>query len=338
MPIPSKTAPVMHRSMPVQELLRGPVHLRALTAETGFTNEISDKSLHRPQLALAGYTEFFTYYRIQLFGNTEFFYLRSLNEADRRDAFTRICRFNVPCIVCANGHILDTELVEIAIEHNVAVFVTDFDTTKAIYLLSEFLDDKFSEQLSVHGSFVDVYGVGMLFVGSSGIGKSEIALDLVERGHRLVADDIVVLTKKRESVLMGTGTSLVKHFMEIRGLGVIDVRQMFGIRSIRFQKRCEIIVELEVYDPTHEYNRTGLDERESGIMGVSLPTVKLPIFPGKNVTVISETIALNYLLKTYGYNASKVFSDSLQEEIKLRKELGTSYDQRNVSYFQADEE
>ncbi len=334
-----RAAPPIHKeSITVRELLTGPVSVRALTGEVGLDNSISDKSLHRPQLALAGYTEFFTYFRVQLFGNTEFFYLKSLSPERRRDAFARICSFQVPVIVCANDHELDDDLLTMAREKGIAVLATPFDTTKTIYLLSEFLDDQFAAQISVHGSFVDVYGVGMLFTGSSGIGKSEIALDLVERGHRLVADDIVVLTKKRESILMGTGTSLVKHFMEIRGLGVIDVREMFGIRSIRFQKRCEIIVELEVYDDTREYNRTGLDESEMDIMGVSIPSVKLPIFPGKNVTVISETIALNYLLRTYGYNASKVFADRLQEEIKRRRDSKGSIDPRAITYFQSDDE
>ena len=244
----------------------------------------------------------------------------------------------MPVIVCANDHVLEPDLLQLAEEKGIAVLATPFDTTKTIYLLSEYLDDQFTAQISVHGSFVDVYGVGMLFTGSSGIGKSEIALDLVERGHRLVADDIVVLTKKRESILMGTGTSLVKHFMEIRGLGVIDVREMFGIRSIRFQKRCELIVELEVYDEKREYNRTGLDESTMDLMGVEIPSVKLPIFPGKNVTVISETIALNYLLRTYGYNASKVFSDRLQEEIQRRRNTKGSVDQLTVTYFQSDDE
>ncbi len=331
-------APIHKESIVVRELLTGPVQVRSLIDEVGLDNTISDKSLHRPQLALAGFTEFFTYYRVQLFGNTEFFYLKSLSPERRRDAFARICSFEVPVIVCANDHVLDDDLLQMAREKGIAVLATPFDTTKTIYLLSEFLDDQFAAQLSVHGSFVDVYGVGMLFTGSSGIGKSEIALDLVERGHRLVADDIVVLTKKRESILMGTGTSLVAHFMEIRGLGVIDVRQMFGIRSIRFQKRCEIVVELEVYDATREYNRTGLDESTMDVMGVDIPSVKLPIFPGKNVTVISETIALNYLLRTYGYNASKVFSDRLQEEIQRRRDKKGPVDQRTVTYFQSDDE
>ena len=338
MPSLRASPPVFKESITVRELLTGPVHVRSLTGEVGLDNSITDKSLHRPQLALAGYTEFFTYYRVQLFGNTEFFYLKSLSPERRAEAFARICSFNVPVIVCANDHVLEPDLLQLAEEKGIAVLATPFDTTKTIYLLSEYLDDQFTAQISVHGSFVDVYGVGMLFTGSSGIGKSEIALDLVERGHRLVADDIVVLTKKRESILMGTGTSLVKHFMEIRGLGVIDVREMFGIRSIRFQKRCELIVELEVYDEKREYNRTGLDESTMDLMGVEIPSVKLPIFPGKNVTVISETIALNYLLRTYGYNASKVFSDRLQEEIQRRRNTKGSVDQRTVTYFQSDDE
>lgn len=322
----------------VQELLQCPISLVVLTGDNGLQNTIVDKSLHRPQLALAGYTELFTHHRVQMFGNTEFFYLESLSEEQQTTAFAKICEFNVPCIVCANGRVLPPHLTAIAAKNNVVILGTTVDTTKAIQHLGEFLDDQFAEHVSMHGSFVDVYGVGMFLVGKSGIGKSEISLDLLERGHRLVADDITVFTKKRESILMGTGTSLVRHFMEIRGVGVIDVQQMFGIRSIRFQKRLEMIVELEVYANNQEYNRTGLDEKSISIMGIDIQTVKLPIFPGKNVTVICEAIALNYLLKTYGYNASKIFSDRLQEQIDKRSDSSQSTDQRHVSYFQSDDE
>ncbi len=331
--------PVVKESIAVRELLGGPVNLEAVTGDVGLDNLITDKNLHRPQLALTGFTELYTYYRVQMFGNTEFFYLlKSLSEVERSKAFRTICEFNVPCIVCANGHVLPPELIAIAHEHNVAILTTPFDTTKTIHLLGDFLDDQFSQHVSVHGSLVDVYGVGMLFTGKSGIGKSEITLDLVERGHRLVADDIVILTKKRESILLGTGTSLVQHFMEIRGLGVINVREMFGIRSIRFQKRLEIIVELKVFERSQEYDRTGLKESKTDIMSVPIDTIELPIFPGKNVTVISETIALNYLLKTYGYHASKEFSDRLETEIALRGSKKGSYEQRHVTYFQSDDE
>jgi HPr kinase/phosphorylase len=323
----------------VEILMKSPVQLTPLTGNIGLQNRISDKNLHRPQLALAGFVELFTYHRVQIFGNTELYYLQSLQIEDRISAFENISRFSIPCIIITNNHQIDNSLIEIAVKQNIAVFVTPFETTKTIALLSDFLDDQFADQAVVHGSFVDVYGVGVLLVGRSGIGKSEIALDLIERGHRLVADDIIMFTKKRENILMGTGTSLVKHFMEIRGLGIINVQKMFGIRAIRYQKRLEIIVELEEWDKDKDYTRTGLDEVPSNLLNVPVSTVKLPIFAGKNVTVITEVIALNYLLKTYGYNAAGVFADKLQEEIYSKQSKGKSaYDQRLISYFQSDDE
>ncbi|MEY3311499.1 MAG: HPr protein serine kinase [Bacteroidota bacterium] len=323
----------------VEILMKSPVQLTPLTGNIGLENIISDKNLHRPQLALAGFVELFTFHRVQIFGNTELYYLQSLQLEDRISAFENISRFSIPCIIITNNHQIDNSLIEIAVKQNIAVFVTPFETTKTIALLSDFLDDQFADQAVVHGSFVDVYGVGVLLVGRSGIGKSEIALDLIERGHRLVADDIIMFTKKRENILMGTGTSLVKHFMEIRGLGIINVQKMFGIRAIRYQKRLEIIVELEEWNKDKDYTRTGLDEVPSTLLNVPVSTVKLPIFAGKNVTVITEVIALNYLLKTYGYNAAGVFAEKLQEEIYSKQSKGKSaYDQRLISYFQSDDE
>ena len=323
----------------VEILMKSPVQLTPLTGNIGLENIISDKNLHRPQLALAGFVELFTFHRVQIFGNTELYYLQSLQLEDRISAFENISRFSIPCIIITNNHQIDNSLIEIAVKQNIAVFVTPFETTKTIASLSDFLDDQFADQAVVHGSFVDVYGVGVLLVGRSGIGKSEIALDLIERGHRLVADDIIMFTKKRENILMGTGTSLVKHFMEIRGLGIINVQKMFGIRAIRYQKRLEIIVELEEWNKDKDYTRTGLDEVPSTLLNVPVSTVKLPIFAGKNVTVITEVIALNYLLKTYGYNAAGVFAEKLQEEIYSKQSKGKSaYDQRLISYFQSDDE
>ncbi|MFW5662379.1 MAG: HPr(Ser) kinase/phosphatase, partial [Bacteroidota bacterium] len=254
-------------------------------------------------------------------------------------SFRMLAQFPSPCIVLTNNHKLDDELLEIAQKQNIAIFRTPYDTTKAFSILSEFLDDQFAPQMVVHGSFVDVYGVGILFIGRSGIGKSEIALDLIERGHRLVADDVVMLTKKREAVLMGTGTSLVQHFMEIRGLGIIDVRQMFGIRSIRFQKRLEIIVELEDWSQGVQYDRIGLDEESYTLMGIEISNIKLPIFPGKNITVIAEVIAINYLLRTYGYNAAKVFSQKLSDTIRNKPDVNSPFKERRIiNYLQGDEE
>ncbi len=305
--------------------------LRALNGENGFDNQIKDKNLNRPGLALTGYLSLFTHDRVQLIGNTEVHYLQSLTPEQRVQAFNRIIAYKMPCIILTNGNRLADELLQAASARNIPIFGTPFETTKISYFLADFLDDQFSPQVVLHGSLVDVYGVGVLLTGRSGIGKSEIALDLVERGHRLVADDVVMVTRKGEGILMGSGTDLVKHFMEIRGLGLLDVRSMFGIRAIRYQKRVEVIIELEEWKLDEEYTRTGLDDQMVTVLDVELPMVKLPIFPGKNVTVITEVIALNYLLKHYGYDAAKEFAKRLEGMIGQKKKGN-----RAINYFEHD--
>ncbi len=307
--------------------------LTLLNGEVGFDREIKDKNFHRPGLALAGYVELFTFNRVQIFGNTEIKYLNHLSLEERIQSFKKLLEFDIPCIIITNNNTLNPELLELASQKNIAVMQTSFETTKLVYFLSDFLDDQFSVQTLVHGSFVDVYGIGVLLIGRSGIGKSEIALDLVERGHRLVTDDVVMITRKGEGILIGSGTNVVKHFMEIRGLGLIDVRAMFGIRAIRFQKRVEVVIELTDWNPNEEYTRTGLDSEGIKILGVELLHVKLPIFPGKNVTVICEVIALNYLLKHYGYDAAKEFAKRLESVIDRKsRQIGD----RAIDYFEHD--
>jgi HPr kinase/phosphorylase len=305
--------------------------LKQLNGESGFDNQIKDRNLNRPGLALAGYVELFTYDRVQFMGNTEIRYLNSLRPPQRTASFTSLLEFKIPCIILTNGNVISDELLQAASVKNIPVFGTPFETTKISYFLADFLDDQFSPQIVVHGSLVDVYGAGVLLTGPSGIGKSEIALDLIERGHRLVADDVVMVTRKGEGILMGAGTDLVKHFMEIRGLGLIDVRSMFGIRAIRYQKRVEIVVELEEWKPGQDYTRTGLDEISMTLLDVDIPLVKLPIFPGKNVTVITEVISLNYLLRHYGYDAAREFSKRLEGVIGQKKKGS-----RAINYFEHD--
>jgi len=305
--------------------------LESVNGEVGFEREITDKNIHRPGLALAGYVELFTYDRVQIFGNTEIRYLNHLTMDERVNAFKTIFKFDLPCIFVTGENKLDDELVAIATEHHVSVILTPLETTKFVYFMSDFLDDHFAPQTVLHGSFVDVDGIGVLITGRSGIGKSEIALDLVERGHRLVADDVVMVTRKGEGILMGAGSDVVKHYMEIRGLGLIDVRSIFGIRSIRFQKRVEIIVELQEWRSDVEYTRTGLDHENISLLGVSLPHLKLPIVPGKNITVIVEVIAMDYQLKHYGYDSAKEFAKRLDAAI-AEKTKG----KRVINYFDHD--
>jgi HPr kinase/phosphorylase len=324
----------------VEEMMESPMlrlPMKQVNAGIALTRPINDKNIHRPQLALAGYVGLFTYHRIQVFGNTEVYYIQSLTPKKRQQAFRTLAQFEIPIIILTNNHQLDEELITIASEQNIPIFTTPLETTRVTYILSEFLDTHFAPQIALHGSFMDVYGVGIMFVGKSGIGKSEIALDLIERGHRLVADDVVMLTQKRDDIIIGTGTKLVQHFMEVRGLGLIDIRQMFGIRAIRFQKRLEIIVELEHWEDAGNYTRTGLDAETVELLGAPISYVRLPILPGKNITVISEVIALNYLQRSYGYDAAQTFAKRLESEIANRSKGGASSRmQRNLSQYHND--
>jgi HPr kinase/phosphorylase len=302
--------------------------------------KVVESNLHRPGLALAGYTDLFTYRRVQVLGNTETQFLAHFGEAERERAFRHLVQFDVPCIFLTENNTLAPALTRMATEAGIPVYSTPVPSTEFMYHLRDFLEDQFALQQTVHGSLVDVYGVGLLLVGKSGIGKSEVALDLVERGHRLVADDVVVVTKKSEGVLMGAGTEMTQHFMEIRGLGIVDVRAMFGIRAIRFQKRVEVVVGMEVWEPDKEYTRIGMVDDTQGILGVPLPLVELPIVPGKNITVICEVIAMNHLLRHYGYDPAQVFASRLAERIrsKSRGRGDGSLPRRSTEWFEHDTE
>lgn len=301
---------------------------------------IKEKDTHRPGLALAGYVDLFSYSRVQIFGNTEMKYLKQLTGKARSDALEKYFSFKVPCVIITNNNKPPAELIRAAVKNNVPVFKTDYPTTRFISLISDFLDDQFSSQVIIHGSFADVYGIGLLFCGESGIGKSEVALDLVERGHRLVADDVVIVSKKAENILIGSSSNLAQHFMELRGMGIIDIRRIFGIRSIRYQKRVEVVVELERWERHKSYERTGVNTKHTNILGVEIELINLPIFPGKNITVIAEMIALNYLCKHYGYNAAKEFQQRLNNLIKKKSEQsekGIDLDfNRSIEWFEHD--
>lgn len=293
--------------------------LTVLNNRGSFERVIEEPDLHRPGLALSGFVDVFTYQRIQIMGNTENAYLKTLAPERRREALKLLLSFKIPCIIITENNKPVRELTEIANEYGVTIFRTSFKTTRLMHLLSDFMDERFAPQITVHGSMVDVYGIGVLFTGRSGIGKSEIALDLVERGHRLVADDVVKISRKAEGILIATASENLQHHMEIRGLGIVDVRSIFGIRSIRLQKRVEVEVQLEEWDNTEEYERIGLDESTTEILEVEIPVVKLPIFPGKNITVIAEVIALNQLLKIYGHHPAREFNERLIKNMQQKR-------------------
>ena len=294
--------------------------LEALTESLASPVDVTVSDIHRPGMALMGFVENFLPERIQILGQTEITYLNQLGEDERRRSIDRLFQFEMPGILVAKALDVPGYLVECANRCQVPVLRTPMSTTPFIHQLTAYLDAMFSPQVNVHGSLVDVYGVGLLLTGKSGIGKSECALDLVERGHRLVADDAVTVTRRHGNVLIGTGNALLRHHMEIRGIGIIDVQSIFGIRSIRVQKRIEVQCDLRLWEPGAEYDRTGLDQQRNDVLGVSIPYVPIPIVPGKNITVIAEVVALNYLTQAYGYNPAEKLNRHLLEMMKRKSQ------------------
>jgi len=292
--------------------------LEIVNGPHSFKHEITEGDLHRPGLALTGFVKIFTHERVQILGNAEMGYLSTLKDPQRRAAIEKLLSFDIPCIMVTADNRIPPEIVSIADVRRITIFRSPLNTSKLMHLLSGYLDQLFAPTITVHGSLVDVYGIGVLFTGRSGIGKSEIALDLVERGHRLVADDVVNISRVAAGILIGRGSEMLQQHMEIRGLGIIDVRSIFGIRSIRAQKRIEVEVHLEEWRSDQEYERTGLEEQTAKILDVEIPAVQLPIFPGKNITVIAEVIALNRLLKLAGYDPARIFNNRLIDRMRER--------------------
>ena len=298
-----------------------PLQLEALTGDVGLDREIPTSEASSPGLVLAGYTQRFAAHRLHVLGETEVTYLASLDAPARRRALETMFRFDLPCVVISKGQEPPAELLELARGKGVAVIRTRLKTAEFYRRLKPFLDEAFAPATTVHASLADVFGVGLLFLGRSGIGKSECVLDLVERGHRLVADDIVHITRRGNDVLIGRGHELARHYMEIRGVGLIDIRALFGIRSVRQQKRVEVVVQLEDWDASREYDRTGLDSQTTQILEVTLPIVTVPLNPGKNLTVVCEVVAMNHLLRYSGVDPARTFNDRLLKRLAERREL-----------------
>ena len=296
-----------------------PLGLRLLAGDKGIGRTINSADANRPGLTLTGFVEIFTFAPVQILGNLEIDYLRSLPPDRRLQALEIIYQFELPCIVVTGRGRLLPELRILANKNNIPLLRTEFDTTKFIHLLHFYLDPVFSPQVTMHGTLVDVHGVGLLVVGRSSIGKSEIGLDLVERGHRLVADDTVVITRQAQGILVGRSPELLQDHMEIRGIGVVDIKRLFGIGGTRRQKRVEVIVTLVDWQADFDYERIGIDDKGKLILGVEVPEITVPIFPGKNITVIAEAIAFNYLLRLDGYHAAQEFNKRLIRRMQRKK-------------------
>ncbi|HLZ46703.1 MAG TPA: HPr(Ser) kinase/phosphatase [Gemmatimonadales bacterium] len=317
------TPPAPRPRLKVGDLLArkgDPLQLEVLTAEVGLEREIKSPEASSPGLVLAGYTaRFVGTDRLHILGETEITYLASLDAKGRRKSIETFLAYALPCIIITKAQEPPEELLVLARERGIPVIRTRLKTAEFYRRLKPFLDDAFAPRTTVHGSLADVFGVGLLFRGRSGIGKSECVLDLVERGHRLVADDVVHITRRGHDVLIGRGHEISRHYMEIRGVGLIDINALFGIRSVRQQKRIEVVVQLEDWDNTREYDRTGLDQQRTQLLDVELPLVTVPLNPGKNLTVICEVVAMNHLLRYSGVDSANAFNERL---IRRMREKG----------------
>ncbi len=306
------------------------LQLECLTGVLGLDRFLPDSEVASPGLALAGFTSRFIAQRIHVFGETEITYLGSLDAAGRQAALDEFFAFDLPVIFVTKGLDVPAELMTLAERRQVPVVRTQLKTAEFYRRIKPVLEEAFAPRTTLHGSLADVYGVGLLFVGRSGIGKSECVLDLVERGHRLVADDVVQVSRRGNGVLIGKGHELAQHHMEIRGIGLVDISALFGVRAIRQQKRIEVVVQLEDWEHAQEAERTGLAQQEVEILDVKVPKVIVPLNPGKNLTVISEVVAMMHLLRYSGVDVAAAFNERLIRRMK---------DQRGIrEYLQEDYE
>jgi len=277
-------------------------------------NVVTTGDINRPGMALAGYTGVFLRERIQIVGSTELSYLATMTPELQHEAVHRLFSLHPPCIIVTKGLGLPDVWRNCAEEFSIPVLVTPMDTTPFIHALSAFIVYRLAPRDFLNGELVDVFGVGLLITGDSGIGKSECALDLVDRGHRLIADDLVKVLRRSSGIVMGYSaarTSELAHHIEIRGVGIVDVYSLYGVRAIRIQKRIEVEVKLVQWKPGMDYERTGIEEKLTEILGVRIPRVTIPVIPGKNLALVLEVIAKNHILKVFGYQPAKVFDDAL---------------------------
>ncbi len=292
--------------------------LEILAGSGGLDRRILSPYVQKTGLALAGFHEYLREGRVLVFGNSEVRYLESLNTADRTDTMRKVCEHDeVPCILVTGGLKAFGEMIFEAERCRLPVLRTAVSTPVAIAKMTAMLEDSFVARELLHGVLLDILGLGVLIVGESGIGKSECALDLIVRGHRLVADDAVEVRRRAETILIGTCPELTRHHMEIRGLGVINIQDLFGIAATRTSKRIELVVQLERWEGRRDYDRLGLTDERYEILKLPLPFIRMPVAPGRNLAILVEIAARNQLLRARGHHAARKLADKLEHRLTL---------------------
>ncbi|MEP7132020.1 MAG: HPr(Ser) kinase/phosphatase [Acidobacteriota bacterium] len=289
--------------------------LRTVAGEAGFSRVISWGRIQRPGLALAGYEAFIKPGRIQILGESELNYLDTMPPAVRSERISAICALPVAAFVVTKGQVVPEDLIRECRIREVPLLVSDQTTSVVIQSITRILEDELAPSTTVHGVLVDVYGMGVLLVGDSGIGKSECALDLIQRGHRLVADDVVEIRKYPNGSIVGRAAEMIRYHMELRGIGIINIKHLFGVSAVRASKSIELVIELQRWDPTKRYDRLGLDGETYTILDRPRPLLRLPVASGRNIALLIEIAARNELLKSQGYDAAKEFALKVDEQI-----------------------
>ena len=300
----------------VQDFIKT-LNLQVLSPTSREEWDIPSVELNRPGLQFVGFYEHFAYERPQVVGLVEMTYLESLSEEDRHSRLEQYFSYPIPCVIFCRGMMPTSDIVALAKEHDVALLRSEEMTTKFTVNAMNYLNRVLAPRSTLHGVLVDVYGVGILITGESGVGKSETALELVKRGHQLVADDVVDISKVNDKRLVGESPETIRHFMEIRGIGIIDIRAMYGIGSVMMSRSIDLVIHLEHWKEKKAYDRLGLSEDFTTIMDVRIPQVVLPVRPGRNLAIIIEVAARNFSLKRMGYSAAKELDRRLNEMMGL---------------------
>lgn len=294
--------------------------LKNLTPDIDLTEKyITVPDINRPALQLTGYFDHFDSVRVQIIGYVEYTYLQTLGKEQKKEVYKQLLAYGIPCLIYTTEILPDEELLKQANETGTPVLSTDKKTSPFQAEVIRWLNVQLAPCISIHGVFVDVYGVGVLIRGESGIGKSEVALELIKRGHRLVADDAVEIRKVSDDTLVGSAPNITKHLIEVRGIGIVDIKSLFGVQSIRETQNIDLVITLEEWDKKREYDRLGLEEEYTEFLGNKVQCHTIPIRPGRNLAVIVESTAINHRQKQMGYNAAQELYRRLQESLTQRR-------------------
>ncbi len=275
--------------------------------------DITNSEINRPGLQLCGFYDYFDQDRVQIIGKAEWSYLSTLSKEERRKRIDDFFAYYFPCLILAWNLEIYNEILENARKYDRTVFRTPLHTTQVMNRMINYLNDKLAPNIKTHGVLVEVYGIGIFIIGASGVGKSETAMELINRGHRLIADDLVEIKKLEDNRLVGTAPEMLKHFIELRGVGIVDVKTLYGVGAVKNAVDIKMVIELEEWKEGKYYDRLGIDTEFTEILGASLPKVTIPVMPGRNLSIIVETAARNHREKIMGYNAAKVFVDKVYQ-------------------------